>query len=160
MVDSRFAWGRVTQSEGVIELKKRVAADAALSRRIAEDSKLNCWVCKKRPRRGDSCYYPARGTSTSNKVIAHADCIEQAYAKIKSDAAVSPLVATVMPSASIPMPAQANLVSVANVTDPLTQLDKIRQEIWTDGYNAGLAAALAKLKGLSNESTSPNHKSM
>lgn len=45
-------------------------------------------------------------------------------------------------------------VSVAPSTftaDPLAQLAKIRQEIYNEGYNAGIKAALAQLQGLTDE---------
>ncbi len=34
---------------------------------------------------------------------------------------------------------------------PLAQLAKIRQEIYNEGYNAGIKAALAQLQGLTDE---------
>jgi len=141
----RFAWSRATTEEKVKQLKLH-----GFGRILSTDSLLRCVVCRQKPKHTDHVLYPSKGCGTSNQIIAHQDCVDTAYA---AEQAKHRSEAVELGIAPILVPTHAK----ASGADPLNQLDKIRQEIWTDGYNAGLKAALAKLQGLSDAPTQPKH---
>lgn len=149
MTNSRFPWSRVPLDAQVDQLQKH-----GFRRYIAKDSPLKCVVCKAKPKRGDRAIYPSEGCSSTNQVIAHETCIEAAYkaaqASRQSEAVSLGLKPLTVPTQANP----AQLTQTVNVTptaDPLAQLAKIRQEIYNEGYNAGIKAALAQLQGLTDE---------
>lgn len=66
MATERFAWRSVEKLTGALELRKR-----NISRCITKDAKVPCWICGKKPVKGDTVYYPAERLALSNTVIAH-----------------------------------------------------------------------------------------
>lgn len=144
----RFPWSRVSVENGAIELQKREV------RRILDKDypHLRCWdkACRKGLKRGQECYYPALGLSSGNTTVGHVECIDRICASVLGQpsnlaASLSELPATTSPVKLVPQPT----VSVSQ--DPLSQLERIRQEIWNEGYQAGIADALARLTGRRDE---------
>lgn len=147
MSDTRFSWSRIDRLNGAIELQARAKRDSRCRRVLTKDSALECWNpdCRKKPKRGDECYYPAAGLSESNKVIGHVACIDAMVARVKGVDLKADSHIVLPPTAAAPV---AQPISLSVPVDPLAQLERIRQEIWNEGYQAGIAAALAKLTGL------------
>lgn len=170
MADTRFSWNRVDKLSGAKELQRRGQKLEGCKRKLVKDSPLVCWApdCRKRPKAGDWVYYPAAGLATTNKIIGHVDCIDRMVAESRRDAYAQTIGTnmervTALPPVKQP-PAKAvtrELVRGAGVpgasvpalngAEALTQLAKIRQEIYEEGFRAGVAAALAELQGNSGK---------
>lgn len=171
--NSRFAWSRVDNVTGCYELKRR-----NIQRELYVDANLRCYVkaCNRYCKDGDICYYPTKHVGPDNKILAHVECVDRLVAehtaKSSKEAQANQtkgliLLPDVVPGSAGKKPlsspkkgADAKVtVAVANVpgtglgdgSDLLLQIEKLRQKIWQEGFEAGIAAALAKLNGVEEE---------
>jgi hypothetical protein len=146
MTNSRFPWSRATREEQVDQLKR-----VGYPRQLATDSPLQCVVCRSKPKHGEHVLYPSKGCGPDNRIIAHTACVETAYKAAQANRQSEAVALGLKP---LTVPVHANPISspqLAHPADPLAQLAKIRQEIYNEGYNAGIKAALAQLQGLTDE---------
>ncbi|MDE2099351.1 MAG: hypothetical protein KGL39_19005 [Patescibacteria group bacterium] len=153
MSDERFSWSRVDNLTGAFELKKR-----NIKKRLMKDSSLRCWVraCREALREGDQVYYPTTGPGPDNKVIGHVSCVDRLCAEHTAQSAADAKRQALENKSLILLPETSKRpkaskqIKVAamrkpSLENPLAEIDRIREEIWNAGYQAGLQAALAQL---------------
>lgn len=127
---TRFDWTlRNSLENRVEELQTRV------KRKLTKDSRLSCLVCGKRPRENDMTYSPAKGTSSSNKVIGHMSCVDNMCDKIRADrAAGQPKKAPARPSV-VPFAEPTIHAPAAPVAPVMTVEDN---PAWQRGWISGV----------------------
>lgn len=150
----RFSWSRADNQTGCSELKKR-----NIQRELYRDSHLTCFVrnCGRKCKRGDRCYYPTAHVGPDNKVIAHVDCIDrQVEAKPVGKSLTSQTIRGGSQQESALKQRSPSSSHLADDVTPgakdtgaelLLEIEKLRMQIWQEGYEAGVAAALAQLAG-------------
>lgn len=165
MADTRFSWGRVDKLTGAIELQKRGRTLPGCKRKLTKDSLHPCWSpdCRRKPRAGDWVYYPAAGLPDTNKVIGHVDCIDKMVSESRRAAYAQTIGTELERLPEIPEAPRVKQPKAVAATrelavsgafaelSQLEQLAKIRREIYEEGFRAGVAAALEKLKALGHD---------